>query len=90
MRCKFDPRKSLAIQRRHGISLEDAQAIFDQVYVFDRKSDDPGQYRAIGWYGSCLGTVIYEVRRDRQGEYVHLITVWKATAQEEDIYAENN
>ena len=88
-RCKVDTRKSLAVQRRHGISLEQAQAIFNQVYVFDRKSDDPEQYRAIGWYEGGLSSVIYEMRQDRQGEYFHLITAWRATAREEEIYAEN-
>ena len=57
--------------------------------MFDRKSDDPEQYRAIGWCGGELWSVIYEVRQDQQGEYHYLITAWKATTHEEEIYAEN-
>jgi uncharacterized DUF497 family protein len=89
MRCKFDPRKSRSVEARHGISLEQAQEVFDQVYVVDQKNDDPEQFRAIGWCRGGLWSVIFEIRRDRIGEYYHLITAWKATMQEERYYAEN-
>ena len=90
MRCKYDLQKNLVVKRKHGISLEMAQRIFDQVYGFDQKNDDLAQYRAIGWGDGGRWCVIYEIRRDRRGEYFHLITAWKATAQEEDLYAKNN
>jgi len=59
------------------------------VYLVDQKSDDPEQYRAIGWCRGCLCSVIFETRHDSQGEYCHLITAWKATKEEEQSYAEN-
>ena len=31
----------------------------------------------------------FRIRFDTDGEYYHLITAWKATAQEEQSYAEN-
>ncbi len=77
------------VKRQHGISLEEATHIFDQLYIVDQKSDDPEQYRAIGWFDGKLWSVIYEVRFDRQGEFGWLITAWKATKQEEEMYAEN-
>ena len=40
--------KIIRFNKQHGISLQDAQEIFDQVYVLDQKSDDPEQYLAIG------------------------------------------
>jgi hypothetical protein len=43
----------------------------------------------MGWCRSRVCSVIFEVRRDSEGEYYHLITAWKATKQEEQIYAEN-
>ena len=55
----------------------------------DQKSDNPEQYRAIGWVGERLCSVIYEVRYDAEGEYYWLIAAWKATKQEEASYAEN-
>jgi uncharacterized DUF497 family protein len=41
MRFDFDREKSRAVGRKHGVSLEEAQEIFDQVYLVDQKSDDP-------------------------------------------------
>jgi len=69
--------------------LSEAQEIFYQAYLLDQRSDDPQQFRAIGWCGDLLCSVIFEIRYDSEGEYYHLVTAWKATQQEEQIYAEN-
>jgi uncharacterized DUF497 family protein len=89
MRFDFDPEKSRRVKKKHGISLEEAQEIFDQVYVLDQRRDDPRQFRAIGWCRGSLCSVIFEIRDDAQGEYFHLITAWKATNEEQRSYAEN-
>ena len=89
MRFKFDSRKSREVKRKHDVTLEEAGEIFDQVHLVDQRSDDPQQYRAIGWSRGRLCSVIFEVRRDAEGEYYHLITPWKATTQEEQSYAQN-
>ncbi len=89
MRFDFDLAKSREVKRKHGVSLREAQEIFDQVYLVDQKSDDPEQFRAIGWCRGRLTSVIFEIRHDSEGEYYHLITTWKATEQEEQDYAEN-
>ena len=69
--------------------MNEAKQIFDQVYLVDQKSDDPEQFRAIGRCGAQLCSVIFEIRRDQEGEYYHLVTAWKATKEEEQSYAEN-
>jgi uncharacterized DUF497 family protein len=89
VRFKFDRKKSREVKRKHGVSLKEAREVFDQMYLVDRKNDEPEQYRAIGWCGSRLCAVIFEVRQDAGGEYYHLVTAWKATRQEEQSYAEN-
>lgn len=89
LRFRFDREKSRSVKRKHGISLKEAQEVFDQVYIVDQKNDDPEQFRAIGWCGGLLCSVIFEIRRDSEGEYYHLITAWKATQREESSYAEN-
>jgi len=89
MRFKFDREKSREVKRKHGVSLKEAQRIFDQVYVVDQKCDDPEQLRAIGWCSGRLCSVIFEIRQDSEGEYYHLVTAWKATEQEQQSYAEN-
>jgi uncharacterized DUF497 family protein len=89
MRFGFDREKDREVNRKHGVSLSEAREIFDQVYLVDQRSEDPEQFRAIGWCRSRLCSVIFEIRRDSEGEYYHLVTAWKATGQEEQSYAEN-
>jgi hypothetical protein len=61
---------------------------FSHPYYLDQRSDLPEQYRAIGWVGDRLFTVIFEVREDAEGEYYHLVTLWRSTAQEQELYEE--
>lgn len=89
MRFEFDREKNREVKKRHGVSLKEAQEIFDQVYLVDEKNDDPEQFRAIGWCGGRLCSVIFEIWRDSEGEYYHPVTAWKATKEEEQSYAEN-
>ncbi len=92
MRFHFDPGKSrrLRSNRKRGIGFEEAQEIFFHPYYLDRRSDFPEQYRAIGWAGKQLYTVIFEIREDEDGEFYHLVTLWKATRQERQLYEENS
>jgi uncharacterized DUF497 family protein len=89
MRFDFEWAKSRDVKQKHGVSLKEAQEIFDQVYVVDQKSDNPEQYRALGWCRGRLCSVIFDVRHDSEGEYYHLVTAWRATRQEEQSYAES-
>ena len=89
MRFRFDKSKNQSVRKKHGVSLEEAQEIFRQTYLVDQKNDDPEQFRAIGWCGGRLCSVIFEVRHDEEGEYYHLVTAWKSTKHEEQSYAEN-
>jgi len=50
----------------------------------------PEQFRAIGWVKGDLYSVIFEVGEDAEGEYDHLITLWKATKEERKLYEENS
>jgi uncharacterized DUF497 family protein len=92
MRFHFDPRKSQRLRENplRGIGFEEAQEIFARPYYQDRRSDLPEQYRAIGWVGHRLYSLIFEVREDKEGEYYHLVTLWKSTREEEKLYAENS
>jgi uncharacterized DUF497 family protein len=49
VRFQFDQEKSRAVKHKHGVSLKEAQEIFDQAYIVDQKNDDPEQFRAIEW-----------------------------------------
>ena len=91
MRFHFDSAESrkLKANPKRGIGFEEAQQIFSQTYYLDQRSDIPEQYRAIGWVSQQLYYVIFEIREDNEGEFYHLVTLWKSTKEEEALYAEN-
>ena len=88
MRFEFDPRKSRQLRKKRGIGFEEAQEIFEHPYYLDRRNDLPEQFRAIGWVESTLFSLIFEVRTDDEGELYHLVTLWKATREEQKLYEE--
>jgi uncharacterized DUF497 family protein len=92
MRFDFDPRKSRRLRSnpRRGIGFEEAQEIFSHPFSLDHRLEAPEQQRAIGWVAGRLYTLIFEVREDTEGEYYHLVTLWKATKQEQHLYEEHS
>jgi uncharacterized DUF497 family protein len=91
MRFRFDPDKGKQLRKnpQRGIGFEEAQVLFDAEHIIDRRSEDPEQFRAIGWVGGTLYSVIFEVRHDDEGEFYYLVTLWKSTKEERRAYAEN-
>jgi uncharacterized DUF497 family protein len=91
MRFDFDLRKSerLRANPNRRVGFEEAQEIFSHSYYQDQRSDVPEQYRAIGWIGQELYTLIFEVREDVEGEFYHLVTLWKSTKEERKAYEEH-
>jgi uncharacterized DUF497 family protein len=75
---------------QRGIGFEEAQKIFEKPYYQDQRSDVPELYRAIGWVGDRLYSLIFEIREEDEGEFYHLVTLWKSTREEERLYAEND
>jgi len=88
---KFDRRKSEQLRKnlKRKIGFEEAQEIWEHPYYEDQRADNPEQYRAIGWVKGKLYSVIFEIREDEEGEYYHLVTLWKSTSKEEKLYEEN-
>ncbi len=88
MRFKYDKAKSERLKNdpRRQIGFEEVKEIWTHYHYVDFRSDEPEQFRAIGWVKSKLYTVIYEVREDKDGDYYHLVTLWKSTKQEEKLY----
>ena len=91
MRFHFDPRKSKQLRNnpKRGIGFEEAREIFSRPYYLDQRSDLPEQFRAIGWVQSTLYSLIFEIREYNEGEYYHLVTLWKATREEQKLYEEH-
>jgi uncharacterized DUF497 family protein len=92
MRFDFDAQKSKRLRSnpRRGIGFEEAQEIFSHPFYLDQRLEVPEQQRAIGWVADRLFTLIFEVREDSDGEYYHLVTLWKATRQEQQLYEEHS
>lgn len=92
MRFHFDVRKSekLRANPKRGIGFEEAQEIFSRPYYLDQRSDDPEQHRAIGWVGERMYSLIFEIRQDLEGEYLHLVTLWKSSREERQLYEEHS
>lgn len=91
MRFQFDERKSkrLRANRKRSIGFEEAQKIFLHFYYLDERSDLPGQYR--DWKGRRM-PVHGNLRsaRGRRREYYHLVTLWRATKMEQQLYEEHS
>jgi uncharacterized DUF497 family protein len=92
LRFRFSKTKSEGLRRnpKRGIGFEEAQEIFARPYYQDERSDDPEQMRVIGWVGGRLYTMICEIREDRLGEYCHLVTLWRSTREERELYEANS
>ena len=88
---KFDKSKSDRLKRNpnRGIDFEEAQVVWQNAYYLDQRSDWPEQFRAIGWVENNIFSIIFEIREDEQGEYYHLVTLWRATREERELYEKN-
>jgi uncharacterized DUF497 family protein len=91
MRFKFSFRKSATLRNNpaRGIGFEEVRELWEKPYYLDQRSELPEQWRAIGWVGNNLFTVIYEERVDQDGDYLHLVTLWKSTKEERRLYAKH-
>jgi uncharacterized DUF497 family protein len=86
MRFDWDETKSQLLKNSRGYTLQQIANIFRNDYVERIKNDDPEQFIAIGYLNNILLSVIYEIRYDQEGEYIWLITYWKSTKREREIY----
>ncbi|MBK7929076.1 MAG: BrnT family toxin [Bryobacterales bacterium] len=87
---RFDPaQKREAWEKpRRGIGFEEARELFSRPYWLDQRTEVPEQYLAIGWVEGRLYSVIFEFREDAEGEYIHMVTLWRSTKEEVRLYEE--
>ena len=86
-RCQADAARPLDARQVRGGEGDDP---YGAQTARHERADDPEQFRVIGWVKGKLFTVIYEAREDMAGEYYHLVTLWKSTKQEEELYEKNS
>ena len=44
----------------------------------------------LAWVGDRMYSLIFEIRRDSEGEYYHLVTLWRSTREERKLYEEHS
>jgi uncharacterized DUF497 family protein len=91
LRFHFDARKDRKLREsgQRGIGFADAEEIFRHRYFLSYRNENPEQFCATGWVMEKMYSLVYEVRKDNEGEFYHLVTLWKATREEIALYEEN-
>jgi uncharacterized protein len=85
----WDPKKAEANRRKHGVPLEEAATVFQDIKALtfedpDHSDDEPREI-TIGL--SSLGRVLFLSHCDR-GKRIRIISARKATPKERQQYAE--
>ena len=84
MDFEFDPRKSAANKRKHGIDFDEAQALWDDPDLLEipaRALDEP-RHVVIGRIGDKHWSAIITYREDR----IRLISVRRSRGEEVELY----
>lgn len=88
MRIRWDEKKRQRVLKRRQIDFAVLDDLFYLPYLEDQRSDDPEQYRIIGFAKGKLLTFIIEYREDARGEFVSVVTAWNSTSAEKQAYAQ--
>jgi uncharacterized DUF497 family protein len=91
LRFHFDALKDRKLRedQGRGIGFAQAEEIFTHRYFLSFRGENPEQFCATGWVKGLMYSLVYEIRRDKEGEFYHLVTLWKATKEEIALYEEN-
>jgi uncharacterized DUF497 family protein len=91
LRLRFDARKDRRLRedQQRGIGFVEAEEVFRHRYFLSFRSENPEQFCATGWVKGRMYSLVYEIRKDEEGEFYHLVTLWKATKEEIALYEEN-
>jgi len=91
LRFHFDALKDRKLRedQGRGIGFAQAEEIFTHRYFLSFRSENPEQFCATGCVKGLMYSLVYEIRRDKEGEFYHLVTLWKATKEEIALYEEN-
>jgi hypothetical protein len=86
MKFEWDPAKAKANIVRHGVSFDEAQAVFADSHAIELLDDSPSEerWRLLGRAGPTILLVVYTERGDR----VRIISARKASKREQKAYLE--
>ena len=83
---RWDESKAAENQRKHGVSLEEAATVFDDpLFVLqDASRNEERRDAVIGF--SAAGRLLTVVHVELEGEFIRIISTWRASAAEEAFY----
>jgi uncharacterized protein len=94
MRIEWDEAKNRWNLRKHGVSFETAQLVFDDPHhlsVQDREVGGEERWRTLGFVGGAVLLLVAHTWRDEDGnETVRIISARKATARERKRYEQGD
>jgi len=81
---EFDPQKSLANQRKHGIDFVEAQALWQDADLLEipLKTEDEPRTLVVGKVAGKHWSAIITYRNDR----IRIISVRRSRTEERDLY----
>jgi uncharacterized protein len=83
---RWDESKAAENQRRHGVSFEEAATIFDDpLFVLQDASRNEERRDAVIGFSSA-GRLLTVVHIEVEGEFIRIISAWRASAAEEAFY----
>jgi len=84
----WDEVKAAENVEAHGVSFEEAATVFDDPLfaLKDATQNDEPRQAAIGF--SATASLLTVVHVEVDGEFIRIISAWRATAAEEAIYAQ--
>jgi len=83
---RWDESKAAENQRRHGVSFEEAATVFDDpLFVLQDASRNEERRDAVIGFSSA-GRLLTVVHIEVEGEFIRIISAWRASAAEEAFY----
>lgn len=84
MKFEYDPDKSAANRKKHGIDFDEAQALWsdDRLLEVPANSTDEPRFLVVGMIGPKHWSAVCTYR----GEYIRIISVRRARKQEIEYY----
>ena len=83
---RWDESKAAENQRRHGVSFEEAATVFDDpLFVLQDASRNEEQRDAVIGFSSA-GRLLTVVHIEVEGEFIRIVSAWRASAAEEAFY----
>jgi uncharacterized protein len=83
---RWDELKAAENHLKHGVPFEEAVTVFDDpLFVLQDASRDEEQRDAVIGFSSA-GRLLTVVHIELEGEFIRIISAWRASAAEEALY----